>query len=155
MANYAYLNETNEVIEVITGQDENNLGELPEGVSSWEEYYLTKRPDANSCKRTSINTIKNVHQHGLTPFRGNFAKIGGTYDEENDVFLDEKPYDSWIVDESNWSWKAPVDKPSDANDNFDTSLPFKKYEWNEDTLAWDLTLTGVYNEVTKDWEVQS
>ena len=27
------------------------------------------------------------------PYRGNAAKIGGTYDPANDVFIDPKPYD--------------------------------------------------------------
>ena len=32
---------------------------------------------------------------GGTPLRGNYAGIGMTYDEDNDIFIGNKPYASW------------------------------------------------------------
>ena len=130
MAHYAFLDADNNVIKVITGRNETDTQDLPEGYEDWESYYLTNSPYsyADRCLRTSYNTINNKHRLGGTAFRGNFANIGGTYDVTNDVFIPPKPYDSWIIDEDTWSWKAPTPMPDDGN----------AYMWNEGTQSWDL-----------------
>ena len=125
MAHYAFLNDNNIVTEVITGIDEDAKDDLPSEFSSWEEFYADFR--GQTCKRTSYNTSGNAHSDSGTPFRGNYAGIGYTYDETNDVFYAPKPYDSWVLDETKWIWKAPVDYPSDG----------KEYNWNEETTSWD------------------
>lgn len=65
-----------------------------------------------------------------TSYNGNirkrFAGIGYTYDSALDAFIPPKPFNSWVLDESTASWKAPIDKPIDT----------LNYIWNEDTLAW-------------------
>jgi len=128
MAHYSFINEENIVIEVITGKNENDLETLPEGFASWEEYYQTKR-DGLTCKRTSYNTVGNEHLLGGTPFRGNYAGIGCTYDAENDVFYASRPYPSWTISEElNWIWTPPVPYPYDG----------QQYEWNEEDQTWDL-----------------
>ena len=119
MAHYAFLDENNIVTEVIVGKDEGDG-------TDWEVEYGNFK--GQTCKRTSYNTYGNAHSDSGTPFRGNYAGIGYTYDETNDVFYAPKPYDSWVLDETKWQWKAPVDYPSDN----------KKYTWNEETTSWDL-----------------
>ena len=119
MAHYAFLDDNNIVTEVIVGKDEGDG-------TDWEVEYGNFR--GQTCKRTSYNTYGNAHSDSGTPFRGNYAGIGYTYDETNDVFYAPKPYDSWVLDETKWQWKAPVDYPSDN----------KKYTWNEETTSWDL-----------------
>ena len=113
MAHYAFIKD-NLVTEVITGKDETETA--PDGFSDWEEYYLTKRPGQDACKRTSYNTNGNEHLLGGTPFRGNFAFIGSTYDTSNDVFIEAKPYDSWTLNNSTWKWEAPLAYPEDGGD---------------------------------------
>lgn len=110
MAHYAFLNKKNEVIEVIPGKDEN---ELIEGLEPeiWYGNYRKK-----TCKRTSYNG--NI--------RGVFASIGMTYDENEDIFITQQPFPSWI--RSGSFWNAPVERPSDG----------KMYVWNEDNQSWDL-----------------
>ena len=99
MAHYAFLDENNIVQAVYVGVDENDLSELPEGVSSWEEHYTNTQ--GMTCKRTSYNTVGNTHTDGGTPFRGNYAGIGFTYDTDNDVFYGPQPYGSWTLN-SDW-----------------------------------------------------
>jgi hypothetical protein len=120
MAHYAFLNENNIVTGVIVGKDEGTDG------INWEQKYGEIK--GQTCKRTSYNTINNVHLLDGTPFRGNYAGIGYLYDEVNDIFIPVKPYDSWSLDITTATWKAPVDKPTDGQD----------YEWNEETQSWDL-----------------
>ncbi len=64
-----------------------------------------------------------------TSYNGNirkqYAGIGMSYDETNDVFILPQPFDSWTLN-SNFDWEAPVSFPTDGN----------PYEWNEETLSW-------------------
>jgi len=83
-----------------------------------------------TCKRTSYNTFGNEHKDNGIAFRGNYAGIGFTYDEENDVFIAPQSFNGWVLNTSTWLWEAPIDYPDDGN----------KYIWNEETLSWDLIL---------------
>ena len=75
--------------------------------------------------QTSYNTHANQHPEGR-PLRGNYAGVGHTYDATNDVFYEPQPYPSWTLNETTWTWDAPVAMPTDDN----------IYEWDEDTTNW-------------------
>jgi len=128
MAHYAFINENNIVTEVIVGKDEDDLDTLPEGFANWEEWYGDFR--GQTCKRTSYNTIANAHTADGTAFRGNYAGIGFSYDEVNDVFLAPQPYPSWVLNETTWTWEAPVAYPEDG----------EAYIWNENQGNWELVV---------------
>lgn len=108
MAHYAFLNESNIVVEVITGRDEN---EIVNGVLDWETYYGNLRGQV--CKRTSYNG--NI--------RKQYAGIGYSYDPDADVFIAPQPFPSWTLD-SNHDWQPPTPKPEG------------EWFWDEDELAW-------------------
>ena len=145
MAHFAQIDiNSNEVVNVFVGRDD-----TVEGIDDWEIYYTTP---GFYVKQTSYNTYGNQHKLGGTPFRANYAGIGYTYDADNNVFIAPKPYQSWVIDETTWLWKAPVNKPADANDEHDTSLPVKEYNWNEETTSWDLISTWNFNSETDTWE---
>ena len=76
--------------------------------------------------QTSYNTQGGVHKLGGTPLRGNYAGIGYTYDRENDVFYAPQPYASWVLNNTTWSWEAPVARPTDGKD----------YTWDEAVKNW-------------------
>ncbi len=133
MAHYAFIDDKNIVTGVIVGIDEDNTTDLPEEFANWEEFYGNSR--GQTCKRTSYNTSSNAHSGDGTPFRGNYAGIGYTYDVDNDVFIPPKPYDSWVMDETIWLWKAPVDKPALTEEQVNAN---NYYDWNEYTSSWDL-----------------
>lgn len=138
MAHYAFLNEDSVVVNVIVGVDENSP--TPEGFDSWEDFYADQK--GLDCKRTSYNTHAGVYTtvdendeiipvadnlQGLA-FRGNYACLSGTYDAVRDVFLPPKPFNSWVYDETNVNWKAPVDKPDDYE--------LVPYLWDEANVQW-------------------
>ena len=104
MAHYAYLDENNVVVEVITGVDEGTDG------VDWEAWYTKFR--GLTCKRTSYNTYEGVHTKGGTPFRMNYAHVGATYDATRDAFICRKSFPSWVLVEDSLTWKAPVDYPT-------------------------------------------
>ena len=119
MAHYAFLDENSIVTSVIVGNEES-------GDTDWEEHYSTFT--GQTCKRTSYNTIANTHTNGGTPFRGNYAGIGYTYDTVNDVFYEPQPFASWTIsEETNWVWTPPVPYPDDET---------TQYNWDEDTTSW-------------------
>ena len=82
--------------------------------------------------QTSYNTRGGVHYgqdgnpDGDVALRGNYAGIGYTYDQANDVFYAAKPYASWVLNNTTWSWEAPVAMPTDG----------KVYTWDETTVNW-------------------
>lgn len=75
----------------------------------------------------------NYKQMGSAPFTSNGVEItrnyGGinfTYDENLDLFLEPKPFNSWILDESTGKYHAPVEYPDDG----------KHYVWDETNTTW-------------------
>lgn len=113
MAHYAFLDENNIVTEVIVGIDENELieGKNPE---VWYGEFRNQK-----CVRTSYNA--NI--------RKNYAGIGFYYDEIRDAFIPPQPYPSWILNEDNCLWQAPIPYPNEGTDI---------YTWNEQNQTWDL-----------------
>jgi len=109
MAHYAFLDENFLVTEVINGIDET---ELIEGLDT-ETWYANYK--GQPCKRTSY--------HGN--IRKQYAGIGYTFDETNDVFICPQPYPSWTLD-SNFDWQAPVPYPTDGG----------MYQWDETSQTW-------------------
>lgn len=76
--------------------------------------------------QTSYNTRGNRHFYGGIPLRGNYAGPGFIYDKENDVFYEPRPFDSWTLNTSTWTWDPPVPIPDNT----------KRYYWDEATLSW-------------------
>lgn len=106
MAHYAFIDENSIVQNVSVGMDETDTSELADGYSTWEAYYTDSV--GMTCKRTSYNTNGNAHSDGGTPFRGNYASIGGTYDSTNDVFYEVDPSTegiSYTLNTSTWIWE--------------------------------------------------
>lgn len=126
MASFAKIGLNNKVIEVLSVvnnvlHDSNGIEQESIGID-----FLTKLTGYPVWVQTSYNTYGNQHKLGGTPFRGNYAGIGYTYDATNDVFYAPKPYASWILNESTWLWEAPVAYPTDG----------KVYIWDEATTNW-------------------
>ena len=86
-------------------------------------------------KQTSYNTKNNTHSSGdnSKALRGNYASIGMTYDDDNDIFISAKPHPSWILNVSEARWQSPIgDDPGDADES-----EGEYYEWNESEQSWD------------------
>jgi len=128
MASFAKIGLNNKVIEVLSVvndvlHDANGVEQEVIGID-----FLTKLTGYPIWKQTSYNTHGGVHNNNGTPLRKNHAGIGYTYDEDRDAFIPKKPFNSWILNEQTCLWNAPVTKPNDE----------KSYNWNEQTLSWDI-----------------
>ena len=126
MAHFAEIDALQRVIRVLVVEDIDTQDKDGNEVDSIGMKYLNDAFGGTWLK-TSYNTSGNTHALGGTPFRKNYAGVGGSYDETRDAFLPIKQYPSWVLDEATCQWKAPVTEP-DAS---------KKYDWNEGTTSWD------------------
>jgi len=98
VAHFAKLDENNVVVFVTVGRDEDDGLEAELSARTGDTY-----------KQTSYNTQAGQHLTGGTPFRGNYAGIGYTYDEALDAFIAPKPEPTnevaeWVLDEETFTW---------------------------------------------------
>ena len=136
MAHYAKLGANNKVInvEVVADKDCQNA----DGVEDEEvgRQFLERIHSWPLWKQTSYNTQGNKHKSGddSKALRGNYAGIGMTYDEDNDLFLPKKPFVSWTLNVAEARWQSPI---GDAPELSEEEMTTHRYEWNESTGAWD------------------
>ena len=99
-----------------------------ENVIIAEQEYIDNNPDIVSSEwvQTSYNTANNVHLNGGTPLRFNYAVLGGCYDADADVFYEQRPFDSWVLNTQTYLWEAPV--ACEGNED--------EFYWSEDSLSW-------------------
>ena len=142
MAHYAKLGANNKVIAVHVVADSDCLN--ASGVEDEEvgRQFLERIHSWPLWKKTSYNTAGGQHKDGGTPLRGNYAGIGMTYDDDNDIFIGKKPFASWVLDVATASWKSPIgDAPAltaeQISQNEATTNDWS-YNWNESGQSWDL-----------------
>jgi hypothetical protein len=133
MSHWAEVDENGFVLQVLVG----NNDEPDEGYSWFVENL------GGTWIKTSYNTLRGIHYNPETgepsedqskALRGNYAGIGYFYNKELDAFFPPKPYNSWVIDETNYDWVAPVPKPvPDDDKNY-------FYEWDEGSGSWIVEL---------------
>jgi len=140
MAHFAKLGSNSKVIQVLTLNNGDMLNADGVEDESVGQQYLERHNNwpAQMWIQTSYNTSGGTHNSGGTPLRGNYAGIGYTWDEDNNLFYGKKPYASWVLNTTTASWHSPIgDAPDDLTD--EEKAAFTSYVWNEGTGAWDKT----------------
>ena len=117
MAHFAQLDENNIVTQVIVvnnneTHDENGIESELKGVQFCQSLF----GENTRWIQTSYNATK----------RKNYAGMGYEYDANRDAFIPPKPFPSWVLNESNCLWEAPIPMPIDSN----------LYTWDEPTQSW-------------------
>lgn len=130
MAHWAELDENNIVLRVLVTDNNDPNGD--------EGYKWLVDNLGGTWVKTSYNTRAGIHYTDGIPsddqtkaLRGNYAGVGFSYDPILDAFLPPKPFDSWIVNEATYQWKAPIDYPDDG----------LNYQWDESIVNWELVET--------------
>jgi len=123
MAHFAQLDDNN-IVETIVVIDNNILEDDTENENEEQGIDYLKGIYGNNTnwKQTSFNN--NI--------RKEYAGIGFTYDEVNDIFIRPKPYESWILNDS-FEWNAPIEDPNTPNE---------EYIWDEENNNWKLINTA-------------
>jgi hypothetical protein len=86
---------------------------------------------------------RTTYRNGGTPLRGNYAGIGYTWDEDDQIFWPKKPYTSWVKNNAEARWQSPIgDAPSltaEQTSQNEANTHRWSYVWNEENQTWDLT----------------
>ena len=141
MAHFAKIGMNGKVIQVTTMSNEVMKDDQGNEVEANGQQWLERHNNWPSQMwiQTSYNTSQNKHSSGddSKAFRGNYAGIGYTWDEDNQIFWPKQPFPSWVKDLDTASWKSPIgDAPELTEEEIEED---KRYNWNEGTQAWDLT----------------
>ena len=148
MAHFAKLGSNSKVIQVLTLNNGDMLNADGVEDESVGQQYLERHNNwpAQMWIQTSYNTSGGTHNSGdnSKALRGNYAGIGYTWDEDNNLFYPKKPYASWVLNTTTASWHSPIgDAPAlTAEQIADTSNRYS-YDWNEDGQSWDLVTTPI------------
>ena len=140
MAHFAKIGMNSKVISVLTLNNSDMLNADGVEDESVGQQYLERHNNwpAQMWIQTSYNTSGGTHRLGGTPFRGNYAGIGYTWDEDNNLFYPKKPFPSWVLDIETATWHSPIgDAPDDLTD--EEKAAGIHYAWNEGTSVWDKT----------------
>ena len=132
MPHFAQINENNEVVQVLVVR---------------QEYINTGRlGDPSKWIQTSYNTIGGKYYNAdnslgdqSKAFRGNYAVVGMTWDADKNAFIPEKPYNSWVLNETTFTWEPPVSKPEQTYTTINGTEYPDSFTWNESTTSWDKT----------------
>jgi len=147
MAHFAKIGMNGKVIQVLTLDNKDMLN--ADGVEDEKvgQQYLERHNNwpAQMWIQTSYNTHGNQHSSGdnSKALRGNYAGIGMSWDEDNNIFWSKQPYTSWVKDNTTASWKSPIgDAPAltaEQQSQNDAHTHRWYYVWNEAGQSWDLT----------------
>ena len=139
MAHFAKIDENNLVINVVTLNDSDMLDSENNPSETVGQNYLQTHNNwpSNLWIQTSYNTKEGKHLLGGTPFRGNYAVVGGTWDSVNNIFLPEKPYSSWVKNTTEARWQSPIGDAPALTDEQLTAASY--YAWDESNQNWVLT----------------
>ena len=143
MAHFAQLDSNNVVTQVIVvGNDDTTDANGKEVESIGIAFCHKLMGSETNWKQTSYNNN----------MRGNYAGIGYTYMENvatlgvgsTDIFISQKPYDSWNIGVSTATWYSPLgDAPGLSTSQIAAG---SYYEWNE---------TAYQADNTKGWELKT
>ena len=68
--------------------------------------------------------------------RNVYPKIGDTYDAEKEIFIEAKPFESWVLNADNM-WESPAGpKPEEFLGNEETEENGYDWIWDEPNLKW-------------------
>ena len=105
--------------------------------------------------KTSYNTRGNKYYNAdgtegdqSNALRGNYAGIGYTWDEDNEIFWPKKPYASWVKNTTTAAWDSPLGAApaltAEQTAQNEAGTHLWNYRWNEEayqadnTAGWDL-----------------
>ena len=161
MAHFAKIGANSKVISVLTldnkdmlnadGVEDESVGQqYLEYHNNWPSQMWIQTSYNTSCGKhytvttdSEGNTIKSESADQSKALRGNYACIGYTWDEDNNIFWPKKPYASWVKDIATAQWKSPIgDAPAltdEQQSQNEAGTNSWYYAWNEEGQSWDLT----------------
>jgi len=151
MAHFAKLGVNGKVLSVEVVADADCQGADGTEMESIGVDFLNKTHGWPLWAKTSYNTRGGKYYNAdgteasdqSKAYRGNYAGIGYTWDEDNEIFWPKQPHASWTKNNSTASWVAPITYPSVLDDGQDPVVFTYQISWNE---------AGYQADNTKGWE---
>ena len=151
MAHFAKLGVNGKVLSVEVVADADCQGADGTEMESIGIDFLNKTHGWPLWAKTSYNTRGGKYYNAdgseasdqSKAYRGNYAGIGYTWDEDNEIFWPKQPHASWTKNNSTASWVAPITYPSVTDDGQDPVVFTYDISWNE---------AGYQADNTKGWE---
>ena len=153
MAHFAKLGINNKVIAVhvldnakllnADGVEDEAVGQQElEKIHGWpSDLWIKTSYNTRGGKHYNVDGTESSDQSRA--LRGNYAGIGYTWDEDDQIFWPKKPYASWVKHNASASWKSPIgDAPALTEEQTSQNTAdthFWSYVWNEANTTWDLT----------------
>ena len=139
MAHFAKLGVNGKVLSVEVVADADCQGADGTELESIGVDFLNKTQGWPLWEKTSYNTRGGKYYDAdgseasdqSKAFRGNYAGIGYTYDDDNEIFWPKQPHASWTKNNSTASWDSPITYPSVVDDGEDTPAWYYQIYWNE------------------------
>jgi len=146
MAHFAKLSESGLVLSVHKVADEDCLDENNQESEAVGISFLSNLHGWPHWKKSSYNTRQGKYYNAdfteasdqSKAFRINHAIVGGKYDATLNGFIEAKPYDSWVLNNTTGCYDPPVTIP-----NVYDNIPGRDAEdcmirsWNEEALRWE------------------
>jgi len=162
MAHFAKISETNEILSVSVLDNENMLNADGVEDETVGQQYLETHSNwpAHLWIQTSYNTFEGKH-YTVTidsegkqttsesadqskALRGNYAGVGYTWDEDDQIFWPQKPYASWVKNYTTANWESPIgDPPALTEEQTADETNTYHYVWNESDQSWDLVTAPI------------
>ena len=123
MAHFAKLDDDNTITQVIVVSDAD-----------------CKDQDGNEVEAIGVAFCNKLlgGRWVQTSYNGNirkrYAGIGYSYNEQYDVFIAPRPFDSWILNTTTFDWEPPVPYPTESSGPENP----RYHTWNETNQTWDL-----------------
>jgi DNA helicase HerA-like ATPase len=102
----------------------NNLN-IVENIIVAEEEFINQQNDKEKYIKQFENFAEKEESLKNEKYSLNLGNIGDLYNYKKRKFKNSQPYPSWIWNEEEYEWKAPVEKPHSVY-----------YVWDENKKEW-------------------
>jgi hypothetical protein len=124
MAYFAKINPSTNVVEKVVLIQDSEASTETEGKNRCVELF-------GATADEYIQTTKS------TDFRGPFAKVDGTWDDVNEVFIPPSTFEGWIWSNSNLTWEPPSTPPVPLLEDLAVGVTTNLLpRWIDDKQSW-------------------
>jgi len=133
--------DNNKLLNADSVEDETVGQQELERIHGWPSALWIKTSYNTRGGKHYTDGVESADQSGA--LRGNYAGIGYTFNEDENIFWSKQPHVSWSKNTSTAAWDSPITYPSVTDDGQDPVVFTYFITWNE---------VGYQADNTKGWE---
>ena len=140
--------DNNKMLNADNQEDESVGQQFLEQVHGWPAA-LWIQTSYNTKLGKHYDANRDLSSDQSNAFRGNYAGVGYTWDEDNSIFIGKQPFASWTKNTTTANWDSPITYPSVETylDDSSSTQPWGIY-WDEaahqanNSKGWEATKVG-------------